>query len=193
MIFDVERQATIACVRGACPAGGCILALCCDYRIMADVHSSKIGLNEVALGISPPLYWCKVMERLIGHGKATRYLTNASMLDRNEALSVGMIDEIVPIEDLLVASFRAANFFIKMPKGGYALTKYRMRGDLADAWEAYGEEEARETWKVLSSEKVVKSLGAVLAKLSKSSQSSSGGVSKANASGHRSKVLRARL
>ena len=40
----------MAAIRGACPAGGCCLSLCCDFRIMTDF--GHIGLNEVALGIS---------------------------------------------------------------------------------------------------------------------------------------------
>jgi len=40
----------VAAIRGACPAGGCCLSLCCDFRIMTDF--GHIGLNEVALGIS---------------------------------------------------------------------------------------------------------------------------------------------
>ncbi len=53
-----SRLATVAAIRGACPAGGCITALCCDYRIMSnDVPGATIGLNEVALGISVPRYW----------------------------------------------------------------------------------------------------------------------------------------
>jgi len=162
---------SIACIRGACPAGGCIMSLCCDYRIMADIYASQIGLNEVALGIAPPLFWCKVMEDLVGHGLATRYLTTAKMIDRNEALSVGLIDEIVPIENLLIAAFRVLNIFLKMPASSFALTKYRMRGKVADAWEAYGEEEAKEGWQLLSNKRTVKALGAVLQRLSKKSSS----------------------
>jgi 3,2-trans-enoyl-CoA isomerase len=45
---------TLAAIRGACPAGGCILALCCDERIMTSDAASCIGLNEVALGIAVP-------------------------------------------------------------------------------------------------------------------------------------------
>lgn len=50
--------ATVAAVRGHCPAGGCILALTCDARIVTD--DTKMGLNEVALGIAVPLFWAKV-------------------------------------------------------------------------------------------------------------------------------------
>jgi hypothetical protein len=40
----------VAAIRGACPAGGCCLSLCCDFRIMTEF--GHIGLNEVALGIA---------------------------------------------------------------------------------------------------------------------------------------------
>lgn len=55
---------TLAAIRGACPAGGCCMALCCDVRLMTQV--GHIGLNEVALGIPVPDYWAQNMVRLIG-------------------------------------------------------------------------------------------------------------------------------
>lgn len=50
---------TICAIRGACPAGGCILSLLCDSRIMTE--AGTIGLNEVALGIPVPYYWVQAM------------------------------------------------------------------------------------------------------------------------------------
>lgn len=46
-----SRLITVALIRGACPAGGCIISLCCDYRIMSNDTNSSIGLNEVGLGM----------------------------------------------------------------------------------------------------------------------------------------------
>lgn len=57
--------ATVAAIRGACPAGGCGLALCCDVRLMSR-EVGHIGLNEVALGIPVPLFWGRLMTRVIG-------------------------------------------------------------------------------------------------------------------------------
>ena len=54
-----SRLITVAAIRGACPAGGCITALCCDMRIMTDFGT--FGLNEVALGIAVPEYWGNLM------------------------------------------------------------------------------------------------------------------------------------
>ena len=56
---------TVAAIRGACPAGGCCLALCCDVRLMSQ-ETGHIGLNEVALGIPVPLFWARLMTRIIG-------------------------------------------------------------------------------------------------------------------------------
>ena len=53
---------TISAIRGACPAGGCILSLLCDSRIMTE--AGTIGLNEVALGIPVPYYWAQVMSQV---------------------------------------------------------------------------------------------------------------------------------
>jgi Enoyl-CoA hydratase/isomerase len=63
---------TVAAIRGACPAAGCGIALCCDFRFMTD--SGSIGLNEVALGIPVPLYWARAMERVVGPGAADKLL-----------------------------------------------------------------------------------------------------------------------
>lgn len=63
-----SRLATVAAVRGACPAGGCIISLCCDHRVMTPQGS--MGLNEVLLGIPVPKYWGLLMARVIGHRAA---------------------------------------------------------------------------------------------------------------------------
>ncbi|KAK9858379.1 hypothetical protein WJX84_012149 [Apatococcus fuscideae] len=68
---------TICAIRGACPAGGCILSLLCDGRIMTE--AGTIGLNEVALGIPVPYYWVQVMCQLIGQGQAYRMLMGARL------------------------------------------------------------------------------------------------------------------
>ena len=49
--------ATVCAIRGACPAGGCAVALCCDYRVQSE--SGTFGLNEVALGIPVPKFWAQ--------------------------------------------------------------------------------------------------------------------------------------
>lgn len=94
----VSRLVTIAGIRGACPAGGCCLSLCCDYRIMTD--NGYIGLNEVALGISVPKYWGKLMERTVGSGKAEKMLQFARLLKTQDAHECGLVDTVCSTDEL---------------------------------------------------------------------------------------------
>ena len=57
-------HAAVAAIRGACPAGGCCLALTCDYRIQSQ--QGTFGLNETALGVPVPPFWAMLMTRIIG-------------------------------------------------------------------------------------------------------------------------------
>jgi 3,2-trans-enoyl-CoA isomerase len=59
-----SKLVTVAALNGACPAGGTALALACDFRVASE--DTKMGLNEVALGISVPPYWVKLMATVIG-------------------------------------------------------------------------------------------------------------------------------
>ena len=58
---------TIAAVKGACPAAGFCLAMCCDFRIVTQ--DASMGLNEVAIGLSVPGNWIKVMISIMAEGK----------------------------------------------------------------------------------------------------------------------------
>ena len=161
------RLITAAAIRGACPAGGCIMSLCCDYRAMADIKQSRLGLNEVALGIAPPPYWGRVMVALIGHGPAERLLKNATMVPAGQALRMGLVDAVVPTADLDSAAEKYCRRVMRLPSPSYALTKDRLRGELSRAWEAFADKEAAQVFATLSDPKTVRSLGAVLKRLSK--------------------------
>ncbi len=73
---------TIAAVRGACPAGGCMMALCCDHRVMSS--QGAIGLNEVQLGILVPKFWALLMSQLVGRKAADKLLTTGKMVNPAE-------------------------------------------------------------------------------------------------------------
>ena len=87
-----SRLATVSAIKGACPAGGCCLSLCCDTRVMTE--QGHIGLNEVALGIPVPVYWARLMAAVIGQGPAERLCFSATLLSPQEALRLGMVDKV---------------------------------------------------------------------------------------------------
>lgn len=163
---------TIACINGHSPAGGCGIALCCDYRIMTDSESSKgarIGLNEVSIGIIVPKFWAQLMLKTVGNaGKVEKWLMNGMLISPEEALKARMIDEIVPRNIVLTTGINRMREMLKISPTGRQLTKKLLREEFANEWYKYGEEEARMAWEVLSSEPVVKKLGSVLKNMKKS-------------------------
>lgn len=97
-----SRLVTIAAIRGHCPAGGCVLALCCDARICTP--ETRIGLNEVELGIPVPLYWARLMAQITGQGVADKLLQTAALVPALEAVKVGLVDACVPKTELVAVA-----------------------------------------------------------------------------------------
>lgn len=163
---------TIAAIRGACPAGGTIVAMCCDWRIMANDVPGVMGLNEVALGIPVPHYWMKVMANTIGTRATERVIMHGALLDVAECVKTGMVDQTVSSTDLLASATKFAQDRLKFPDIGRSLSKIQFRNQLSSEWEAQWESEAKEGWKTLTSDATITTLTGVLMSLSKNSKKS---------------------
>ena len=92
---------TVAAISGPCVGGGCEMVLACKYRIISDQKSSSIGLPEVKLGILPGFGGTQRLPRLIGLPKALDIILSGKILKPKQALSVGLVDDIVKHEFLL--------------------------------------------------------------------------------------------
>ncbi|KFM23958.1 Enoyl-CoA delta isomerase 1, mitochondrial [Auxenochlorella protothecoides] len=158
------RLATVAAIRGACPAGGCAISLACDYRVMTE--HGHIGLNEVALGISVPKFWAGLMGRVIGARTAERLCLNAELPDPRRALSLGLVDEVVPTAQLDAAAQKALASMLSAPDVGRAATKRMLREEYSAQWSAYCQTEWEYGWESLDSPAVTEALGKVMARLS---------------------------
>ncbi|SRR5690554_3822890 len=90
---------TIAAINGAAFGGGLELSLACDIRIATD--EAKMGLTETALGIIPGAGGTQRLPRLIGLAKATYYILTAKRFDSFEGKEIGLIQEIVPFNELM--------------------------------------------------------------------------------------------
>lgn len=84
----------VAALTGHAPAGGCVYALCCDYRIMA-AGDFRIGLNETRVGLIAPEGIQRLMRRAVGPHRAERLLVAGEMVDAATALRIGLVDELV--------------------------------------------------------------------------------------------------
>lgn len=89
----------VAAMAGHAPAGGCVLALCCDYRIMAD-GPFRIGLNETQVGLVAPEGIQALLARAVGVHRAERLLVAGAMPEARDALRIGLVDELTDLEDV---------------------------------------------------------------------------------------------
>jgi 2-(1,2-epoxy-1,2-dihydrophenyl)acetyl-CoA isomerase len=88
----------IASVNGVAAGAGCNLALACDYRIASD--NAKLGETFVKIGIHPDWGGTWFLPRLVGPSRALELLMTGRMVDAAEALAIGMVDRVVPLDDL---------------------------------------------------------------------------------------------
>ena len=92
---------TVAAIHGASAGGGYEVALACDYRVASDAPATRIGLPETSLGLLPAWGGCTRLPRLIGAEKAAEVILKGKLYSAQEALKVGLVDEIAPPDQLL--------------------------------------------------------------------------------------------
>jgi 3-hydroxyacyl-CoA dehydrogenase/enoyl-CoA hydratase/3-hydroxybutyryl-CoA epimerase len=92
---------TVAAVHGASAGGGYEVALACDYRVASDDPATRIGLPETSLGLLPAWGGCTRLPRLIGTEKAGEVILKGKLYSAQEALKLGLVDEIAPRDQLL--------------------------------------------------------------------------------------------
>jgi len=91
----------ICAISGHSPAGGCVIALCCDYRLMVEGEKFRIGLNEVAVGIELPGYIFEIAAFAMGTRKAYQNLMQGRLISVKEAYETHLIDEVCASENLM--------------------------------------------------------------------------------------------
>lgn len=156
---------TVAAIRGACPAGGCAIAMCCDHRVMTE--GGHIGLNEVAIGLPVPVFWTELFMRIVGHSKGEKLLLGGVLLKPAAAKQAGLLDGVVAEAELLRAAEEILVAGLKLPDAGRHATKRTIRADLAARWEAGAAAEARSGWTAIADPVTVKLVAEMLARLSR--------------------------
>ncbi|EDW28452.1 GL18944 [Drosophila persimilis] len=113
---------------GHAPAGGCLLATACEYRVM--VPNCIIGLNETQLGIIAPKWLVSGYLNILPKRVAERSLTQGRLFTTDEALQEGLIDEIANSKEEAVDKCVAfIGTFAKVNPVARALTKQQFRAD----------------------------------------------------------------
>jgi enoyl-CoA hydratase len=97
--IETLGKPVIAAVNGFALGGGCETAMACTIRVAAE--HAKFGQPEVKLGIIPGYGGTQRLPRLVGKGRALQLILTGDLIDAHEALRIGLVNEVVPAEDLL--------------------------------------------------------------------------------------------
>lgn len=124
------RKPAVAAISGHAPAGGCVLALCCDARVMAE-GDYIIGLNEVPVGIVVPDSIFELYSFWLGRGNAYRYLLQGKLLSPQEALAAGLVDEVVPAQRIRTVAERHLGMYTQFERQTWWQSKANLRRELA--------------------------------------------------------------
>ena len=137
-----------AALTGHSPAGGTVLSLFCDYRVLAQ-GPFKMGLNEVQVGLSVPAFIQAALCRVVGAHRAERLVVSGTMLTSEEALGAGMVDVLCAPEDVCARAHAWCAQLLALPHEAMSETRRLARADLhalLDAAEADGGEEFLHRW-----------------------------------------------
>ncbi len=105
-ILEDMPKPTIAVINGHSMGGGTELALFCDFRFIAE--KATIGLPEINLGLLPGAGGIQKIVRAIGRTKALRLMLEGKALSAQEALSLGLVEEICTTENLMESAMELA-------------------------------------------------------------------------------------
>ena len=109
-VFDIMAnfpKPVIAMINGFCLGGGCELSMSCDIRIASD--RARLGQPEINLGLIPGGGGTQRLPRLVGLGQAMKIILTGDMISAEEALRIGLVDEVVPHEELREATLKLAS------------------------------------------------------------------------------------
>lgn len=134
IFIDVSKP-VVAAIDGHSPAGGCVLALCCDYRVMSQ-GDYVIGLNELPVGIVVPPSIFHLYSFWIGQAEAYRSLLEGRLWSPEEALKGGLVDEVVPKDQLVSTAERQLRKYMQFGTITWQSSKRNLRKSLRQVFQA---------------------------------------------------------
>lgn len=138
-VFELSKP-VVAAVNGHAIAGGCVLAACADVTVMAEGRG-RIGVPELAVGVPFPRVAVEVLRHAVGDVTARRMMLGAQTYPTGEAVALGVVDEVLPADDLLAAAVaRARALATAIPPDTFALTKAQLRRDARERMDGAGDE-----------------------------------------------------
>jgi len=119
----------ICAITGHSPAGGTVIAIAADYRIMAEGEKFGIGLNEVAVNVQISTNLIEAYSFWLGKSLAYRYILEGKLLNPIEANQANLIDEVVPMEEVLPKAEKRMKHYLQADKNIWLNTKTKLRSE----------------------------------------------------------------
>ncbi|MFM7795519.1 MAG: enoyl-CoA hydratase/isomerase family protein [Candidatus Nitrosotenuis sp.] len=119
--IELVSKPTIAAVNGFALGGGCEVAMSCDIRIAAD--TAKLGQPEVTIGIPPGWGGTQRLMRIVGIAKAKELVYTGKMIKADEALQIGLVNQVVPLTSLMDETMKMANQIAANSVSGVKMSK----------------------------------------------------------------------
>jgi 2-(1,2-epoxy-1,2-dihydrophenyl)acetyl-CoA isomerase len=133
---------TVAAINGAAAGGGLAITLLHDVRIMSRTAKLAVGFN--VLGFAPEMGMSWILPRLIGQAAAFRLLTSPAPIDADEALELGLVEQVVEPADLLETAVARAQTFTAMPDRYVRVAKRLLR----QSWDGTLSDQVEREWTV---------------------------------------------
>lgn len=143
------KKPFISAITGHSPAGGTVLAVTSDNRYMAEGEKYVIGLNEVAVNIQISQNLTEIYAFWMGDGLSSRYILEGKLLSGKEATLAGLVDELVPLENVLDTAEKKMRHYLKANQEILVNTKAKLRKHLWDKLDLKAKnslKEASELW-----------------------------------------------
>ena len=118
-----------AAITGHAPAGGTVLMLFCDWRVMA-LGDWKVGLNEVRVGLTLPQVIFQAFRRQVGPRHAVSAVQGL-LFSAEEAENMGLVEQLAPAEQVVARAVEWCQSLLKLPQAAMRSTRARARADLA--------------------------------------------------------------
>lgn len=135
-----SRVPVAAAITGHSPAGGCVLALCCDYRVMAcsadPARPNVIGLNETQVGLVAPEGIQRLMRRVVGAHRAERLLIAGELVPAERALEIGLVDELADAASVVPRAVAWLQSLLALPHTPVLQTRAIARADVVEAMQS---------------------------------------------------------
>ena len=127
----VYPKPVIAAINGHAIAGGCMVAIACDRRLMAR-GKARIGLNEITFGSTVFAGSVEMLRACTGQRGAEEVLITGSMFDPPAALAIGLVDAVHPVDELMGAALAEARVMAGRDPDAFRNMRKLLRGHIAD-------------------------------------------------------------